>query len=605
MAWRPCPAGRGLPGQDEQVPDASLTDRTPETVRPVDHPAPKAGMRQLLPYLTPHRRVLTAVAVLALVGSAAALTQPLLIRAVLDRTTHGRPVAAAVALLVTVLVGAAALGGLERYLLQRTGEAVVLDARTRLAEHLIGLPVAEHDRRRTGDLLSRVGADTTLLRAVVTSGLVEAVSGAVIVVGAATAMALLDVSLLLVTLAALAVGIGLVLTVSRKVREASATAQARVGDMTSSVERAITAVRTIRAANAQQRETEAVATSARGAYRAGLRVARLQAVISPAAAVTVQGAAILVLGLGGARVAKGTLSVADLVAFVLYLFLLVLPLGQAISAFTTLQTGLGALGRVEAILALPLEPPGGTQRPVGALVELRDVHFSYGGAEVLRGVSFTVPRGTRTALVGPSGAGKSTVLALVERFYDVSSGSVRVGGHDVRDLDTNALRASTGYVEQEAPALAGTLRDNLLLGDPRASDPDLDRVLGSVGLTDLVARAPEGLATEVGDGGVLLSGGERQRLAIARALLAAPGLLLLDEPTSNLDARNEALLRRAIDTVATGRTLLVVAHRLSTVVDADQIVVMEDGRVVATGTHNELVGTSPLYRELASQQLLV
>lgn len=569
--------------------------------------SPKAGVRQLLPYLVPHRKVLGAVALLALVGSAAALTQPLLIRAVLDRTTNGRPVAAAVVVLVVVLVGAAALGGLERYLLQRTGEAVVLDARTSLAGHLIGLPVAEHDRRRTGDLLSRVGADTTLLRAVVTSGLVEAVSGAVIVVGAATAMALLDLSLLLVTLAALAVGIGLVLTVSRKVREASAAAQARVGDMTASVERAITAVRTIRATNAQAQESEAVGTSARQAYQAGLRVARLQAVISPAAAVTVQGAAVLVLGLGGARVAAGTLSVADLVAFVLYLFLLVLPLGQAISAWTTLQTGLGALGRVEEILALPLEPRGGSQRPQPgeALVTLRDVHFSYGGAPVLRGVSFTVPRGTRTALVGPSGAGKSTVLALVERFYDVSAGSLQVGGHDVRDLDVAALRGMTGYVEQEAPALAGTLRDNLLLGDPSATDLDLDLVLASVGLTDLVDRAPDGLATEVGDGGVLLSGGERQRLAIARALLAAPELLLLDEPTSNLDARNEALLRRAIDTVATGRTLLVVAHRLSTVVDADQIVVMEEGQVVATGTHRELVETSPLYRELATQQLLV
>ncbi len=587
-------------------PAAVSLDPTPSS-DPSQVAPPKAGVRQLLPYLRPHRAVLGAVALLALVGSAAALTQPLLIRAVLDRTTKGQPVAQAVALLVVVLIGAAALGGLERYLLQRTGEAVVLDARTSLARHLIGLPVAEHDRRRTGDLLSRVGADTTLLRAVVTSGLVEAVSGVVIVIGAATAMALLDLTLLLVTLAALAVGIGLVLTVSRKVREASAAAQARVGDMSASVERAITAVRTIRAANAQGRETEAVGASARQAYEAGLRVARLQAVISPAAAVTVQGAAVLVLGLGGARVANGTLSVADLVAFVLYLFLLVLPLGQAISAWTTLQTGLGALGRVEEILALPLEPRGGTQlpRPDGSMVDLQDVHFSYGGAPVLRGVSFTVPRGTRTALVGPSGAGKSTVLALVERFYDVESGAVRVGGRDVRDLDVEALRASTGYVEQEAPALAGTIRDNLLLGRADATDQALGRVLASVGLTELVARAPEGLATEVGDGGVLLSGGERQRLAIARALLAAPALLLLDEPTSNLDARNEALLRRAIDTVATGRTLLVVAHRLSTVVDADQIVVMEEGRIVATGTHHELVVTSSLYRELASQQLLV
>ena len=579
-------------------------DRPAETAA-VAHPV---GVRQLLPYLRVHRRVLGVVAGLALVGSLAALAQPLLVREVLDAVSADQPLAVPVTLLVVVLVGAAVLGGVQRYLLQRTAEAVVLAARTALAGHLLRLPIAEHDRRRTGDLLSRVGADTTLLKSVVTSGLLQSVSGAVVVLGAAVAMALLDLPLLLVTLLSVGTGVGLVLAVAGRVRGLSALAQARVGDMTASVERALTAVRTIRANVAEERETRAVSASARQAYDAGLRSARLEALISPASAVAVQGSFILVLAVGGARVAAGDLTVADLVAFVLYLFLLVLPLGQALQAWTTLQTGLGALGRVEEVLRLPVEPVGGTARPAPTpvLLELVDVSFAYaGGAPVLSGVSFAVRRGTRTALVGPSGAGKSTVLALVERFYDVTGGAVRVGGHDVRDLDVTALRASAGYVEQDAPALAGSLRDNLLLGAPGAGDPELHAVLASVGLTDLVARAPAGLATEVGDGGVLLSGGERQRLAIARSLLAAPALLLLDEPTSNLDARNEALLRTAIDAVARDRTLLVVAHRLSTVVDADQIVVMEAGRVVAVGTHGELVDTSPLYRELAAQQLLV
>ena len=566
------------------------------------------GLRALGPYLSAHRTSLVTVAGLALVGSAAALLQPLLVRRVLAAMQDSRPLAVPVTLLLVVLIGAAVLGGLERYLLQRTAEGVVLSTRTRLAGHLLRLPVAEHDSRRTGDLLSRVGADTTLLRAVVTSGLVEAVSSVVIVLGAAVAMLLLDPVLLLVTLGAVGVGLGLVLTVARRVRALSALAQARVGDMTAAVERALSAVRTIRAAGAETRETAAVTASAREAYDAGLRTARLQALVSPASTVAIQGSFLLVLGLGGARVASGALDVADLVAFVLYLFLLVFPLGQALQSWTTVQTGLGALERVEEVLQLPVERDAGTARRGTGPVALAfdDVSFAYdGGAPVLQQVSFSVPRGTRTALVGPSGAGKSTLLALVERFYDVTGGAVCVDGKDVRDLPRAVLRAGLGYVEQEAPALAGSLRDNLLLAAPQASEQQLQDVLDAVNLRELVGRAPAGLDTEIGDGGVLLSGGERQRLAIARALLAAPPVLLLDEPTSNLDARNEVLLRAAVDAVAVDRTLLVVAHRLSTVVDADQIVVLDRGRVVATGTHAELVERDPLYRELATQQLLV
>jgi ATP-binding cassette subfamily B protein/ATP-binding cassette subfamily C protein len=209
------------------------------------------------------------------------------------------------------------------------------------------------------------------------------------------------------------------------------------------------------------------------------------------------------------------------------------------------------------------------------------------------------------ALVGPSGAGKSTALALIERFYEITDGRLCVDGTDVRDLPRDALRRRLGYVEQEAPVLAGTLRDNLRLTAPDADDDRLRAALAEVNLDGLLRRTPDGLDVPVGEGGVLLSGGERQRLAIARALLADAPILLLDEPTSNLDARNEAALRHAISTAAHRRTLIVVAHRLSTVVDSDTIVVLDGGRVVATGPHTELLDTSPLYRELATHQLLV
>jgi ABC-type multidrug transport system fused ATPase/permease subunit len=571
----------------------------------------RVGLRALLPYLRMHRGTLIVVAVLSLAGAGAALVQPVLIRTVLDAIQASTPVLGAVALLVGLLLAGAALGGARDYLLQRTAEGLVLTTRRRLARHLLRLPIAEYDRRRTGDLLSRVGADTTLLRAVVTSGLFEIVTGAVMVAGATVAMVVLDPLLFGVALIGLALGLAVAVTVSRRVRGLSEQAQARLGEMTSAVERAISAARTIRASGAEEREAVAVGDSAGHAYDAGMRVARLQALIEPASTAAIQGAFLLVLGVGGARVAAGAISVGDLVAFILFLFFLVMPLGQALHAYTQLQTGLGALQRIEEILDLPAETTGDRQAtadvaPAGPAVAFERVTFGYpGGEPVLRDVSFAVPHGGRIALVGPSGAGKSTILALIERFYEVADGRITVDGTDVRDLPRAALRRRLGYVEQEAPVLAGTLRDNLLLTAPDAGEARLRRALDEVNLGALAERTPLGLDVQVGEGGVLLSGGERQRLAIARTLLSGAPILLLDEPTSNLDARNEAALRQAITAAATERTLIIVAHRLSTVVDSDQIVVLDRGRVVAIGPHAELLDTSPLYRELATHQLLV
>ncbi len=586
---------------------------------------PRARFSQLLPYLFEHKKVLAFVTVLSILGAAASLAQPLLVSQVITVVEKGTGLGALVWVLVGLVVVTGLISGYQHYLLQRTGEGVVLSSRKRLVGRMLRLPISEYDTRRTGDLVSRVGSDTTLLRAVLTQGLVEAIGGSVTFLGALVAMLIIDPLLLGLTVLVIAVSVVTVTLLSARIRVASQKAQDRVGDLAASVERAISAVRTVRAANATDREIAAVEEDAVGAWKMGIQVAKISALVVPVAGIAMQVSFLVVLGVGGFRVASGAITVASLVAFILFLFLMIMPLGQAFGAVTSVNAALGALGRIQAIIDLPAE--GETDALIehapavesDAAISFEGVSFGYSAPPpeegeaglvgnhqpVLDDVTFAAVRGQRTALVGPSGAGKSTILALIERFYDPTDGVVRLGGVDIRGLDRAELRAQIGYVEQDAPVLAGSIRQNLTLATPDATDEQCIEVLHAVNLTEVLERNPLGLDAPVGEDGVMLSGGERQRLAIARALLAAPPILLLDESTSSLDGLNEQLLRKAIDAVAENRTLIVIAHRLSTVIDSDQIVVLDHGRVVGVGTHTELVSSTPLYKELAQHQLLV
>ncbi len=598
---------------------------------------PRARFSQLLPYLLEHKKVLTVVTVLSILGAAASLAQPLLVSQVITVVEKGNGLGALVWLLVGLVVATGLISGYQHYLLQRTGEGVVLSSRKRLVGRMLRLPISEFDTRRTGDLVSRVGSDTTLLRAVLTQGLVEAIGGSLTFVGALVAMLIIDPVLLGLTVLVIAVSVVTVTLLSARIRVASRKAQDRVGDLAASVERAISAVRTVRAANATNREIAAVEDDAVGAWRMGIQVAKISALVVPIAGIAMQVSFLVVLGVGGFRVASGAITVASLVAFILFLFLMILPLGQAFGAVTSVNAALGALGRIQEIIDLPSEGDADEVVSPAATVTTDDaigfegVSFGYSRAPalgegdfspspqvpaptpvsgdgspqaVLDDITFGAARGRRTALVGPSGAGKSTILALIERFYDPDAGVVRLGGVDIRALDRRDLRAQIGYVEQDSPVLAGSIRQNLTLAAPEATDEQCIDVLHAVNLTEVLERNPLGLDAPVGEDGVMLSGGERQRLAIARALLAAPPILLLDESTSSLDGLNEQLLRKAIDAVAENRTLIVIAHRLSTVIDSDQIVVLDHGRVVGVGTHAELIASTPLYKELAHHQLL-
>ncbi|MFS0692733.1 ABC transporter ATP-binding protein [Streptomyces nitrosporeus] len=592
-------------------------------------------IRLLLDRIRPHRRVLAGAGVLSLAGSGAGLAMPLMAKYTVEAFAEGGSPAGPLVALTAVVLAGAFLSAAGRFLMARTGEGVVLRARDRLVGHILRLRVPAVDRIAPGDLQSRVTSDTTLLRTVLSSGVVESVNSVLMLAGIVGFMAYMDLTLLGVTLlVVLAVGVVTGLLMPR-IQRAQLQAQESVGAMGAALDRVLQAFRTVKANGAEERETVRLAEAARDAHDRGVTVARWSSVSDVMMTMSVQLAFLAVLGVGGARVASGSLEISSLIAFLLYLFYLMGPIGGLVEGWTGLQSGLAAVRRIHEIESLPSEPapsepalpvptlpvpvpalpapapsvpvPSVVDRPeAGPLgLSFQDVVLRYDDERppAHRGVTFDVPAGGLVALVGPSGAGKSTVFALLERFHEHQAGTVTVGGLDIRDWPLAGLRASLAYVEQDAPVLAGTLRENLLLAAPRATGEQIAEALARTRLDALVDRLPEGLDTPVGHRGVTLSGGERQRVAIARALLRRPRLMLLDEVTSQLDAVNEQYLRDVVVSLAGRTTVLVIAHRLSTVVHADRIVVMEEGRVRASGTHTELVEEDELYRELATTQL--
>jgi ABC-type multidrug transport system fused ATPase/permease subunit len=582
----------------------------------------------LIRYARPEARTLAIAGALSLIITAVALVTPLVVQDVLDRVNSGRPTGPVLWVIVGLFAVEAVLGTIQSFLLGRSGEGIVRAMRGRMVHRLLHWPMAAHDRHRSGDLISRVNSDTSQVRVALASSLTETLTGVLTFVGALLLMLVIDPLMLALTLGCVAVAAVAVFVTSIRVMVVTLEAQRRLGGLSAGLERVLRAVRTVKLSGAEQREESALGEEIEGAYRAGVRQAKLEALIQPVTSLAVQGALVLVLTIGGARLASGSMELGALVAFLLYLLYLVVPISTLFMSVTDLQAGRAALARVEEIVAEPLEhedaeplehddampaEPDDAVRDRTAepreppAVRLRSVSFAYPtrpGEQTLQDVDLDISAGSRLALVGPSGAGKSTIFALIERLYDADEGTVAVLGRDVRAWSLNDLRAVIGHVEQEAPVMAGTLHSNVTYAKPDATDAEIDDALRSANLDTFVASLPHGLQTCVGDGGLTLSGGERQRVAIARMLLKAPRILLLDEVTSQLDGRSERLLKQALDEVARRCTVVVIAHRLSTVRDADAIVVVEDGRIRARGTHEELLTRDALYLELANTQLV-
>ncbi|MFD6971210.1 ABC transporter ATP-binding protein [Streptomyces sp. NPDC059979] len=570
--------------------------------------AERPALRALLSYARPHRSVLLLVLLLTLLGSAAGLAQPMVVQSALTDLMAGDGLRDQLLLLVGLLLTSIALMWGQAWLSERTAERVVLHVRRGLIARLIRLRTSELDRTEPGGLTTRVTSDSTLVQHAATGGLIQIVDGSIHLLATVVLMGVTSLPLLGITsVVLLVVGVAMGVVLPR-IRKVTTQAQESVGEIGAALDRALGAARTVKANGGEAKETERAGAAAERAYRAGLAGARYQAMIAVLAGLVVQASFLAVIGFGGALVATGTLNLAALIGFLLYLFNLGGPILSLVSGTTALQQGLGALARIEEVREMETEddvdvtPARPTGPPPEVVVE--NLEFAYEGrTPTLKGTSFTAPAGAVTAIVGSSGSGKTTVFSLIQRFYDMDGGSIRLDGTDIRSLSRADLRRRIAYVEQDSPMLAGTLRENLLYSAPDATDEAVAEVLRKTLLDEFVAGLPDGLDTEVGSRGLALSGGERQRLAIARALLREPQVLLLDEVTAHLDGVSELAMRKTVEQAAENCTVLLIAHRLSTVTSADQLILFDDGRVGDHGPHRELLERNDLYRELAATQL--
>ncbi len=564
---------------------------------------------RLLGFLRPYRRGVGVSFVLAAAAMGAGVLIPLLVGRTVDEIDSGGvnlwPLAIAVAaaglLRLTFSVSRRLVAG-------QVSLGVEYDLRNRMYQHLHSLELGFFDSQQTGQLMSRATVDLQAVRFFLGYGLIFILQSAVTIVIAAAVMFSVDPMLAAVSLAPMPFVIWVAFRYGRRNRPASQEVQQRIAELTAEAEENIGGVRVVKAFAQEARQLRRFRHTVRRVFDQSMVSTRLRAFYSPFIGFLPQLGLAAVIFVGGKQVIDGQLSEGDFVAFYGYVLMLTSPmrmlgiaLGMAQRAVASGQRVFELLDREPRLVSAPDAP---ALPPGGGRVELRDVAFGYeDGGLVLSDIDLTVEAGRTVALVGPTGSGKTTLVMLIPRLYDVTHGAVLVDGADVRDVDPASLRREVAVVSDDAFLFSASLRDNIAYARPEAGDDEVLAAAERAGLEGLVDDLPEGLDTLVGERGLTLSGGQRQRVAIARALLAEPRILILDDATSSVDATTESRIKSALAEVMEGRTTFIIAHRLSTIALADEVVVLEEGRVAARGPHAELLERSDLYREIAEKGL--
>ncbi|HLL57275.1 MAG TPA: ABC transporter ATP-binding protein [Rubrobacteraceae bacterium] len=566
--------------------------------------------RRLLSELRPHGRRLILVLVLVVVAAAAQAGGPWLIGRAIDlyilRGDADGLAWTMLLLLGVYLVGTFASRG---QILQvgSVGQSVLASLRERIFERLLRLPLGYFDRRPAGDLMSRVTNDVDTLNQLLSQGITQLLGSLFSLVGIVIAMLLLDWRLALACFAVIPAMLFTNVYFARRARRAFRTTRETVGDVTAGLQEEIVGIREAQAFNRTEANIERFRERNAANRTANVQAVAITSAFAPAIDVLGTLATALVIGYGGYLVVNGTLTVGLLTAFLIYVQQFFRPIQLASQVYTQAQSALAGGERIYNILDERVEPPDPPEAPklatVQGRIELGNVSFAYEqGRPVLRDISFRVEPGQTVALVGPTGAGKTTIANLIPRFYDASEGAVRIDGHDVREVERRSLREQIATVLQEPFLFSGTIAENIGYGRMGASRAEIEAAARAVSAHTFIAALPDGYDTTLGAGGGTLSGGQRQLLSFARAVLADPRILILDEATSNIDTRTEALIQKALATLLKGRTSLVIAHRLSTIRDADLVLVIEAGRIAERGAHAELLKKNGLYANLYRRQ---
>jgi ATP-binding cassette subfamily B protein len=587
-----------------------------------DNPTRKgalASLASLLPFLAPYRRQFLLAGVALLVAAGATLAIPYAFKQMID---HGFGAAAGTRSIANVnatflaLFGVAAVLGVATaarfYMVSWLGERVTADIRGAVYRHVVQQSPEFFETTRTGEVLSRLTTDTTLIQSVVGTSISLALRNTLLFVGGLAMLFVTSAKLTSIILGLLVLVVVPIVLFGRRVRALSRDSQDRIADASALAGEILNAMPTVQAFTGERREAQRFGASVEHAFSTAMRRIRARSVLTMLAIVLVFGAIVFVLWLGAHAVLAGSMTGGDLGQFILYASIVSGAVGALSEVMGEAQRAAGAAERLLELLALrssiasPLHPKALPARPAGgSALQLQDVGFSYPSRPdhaALSHLSLDIRPGETVAVVGPSGAGKTTLFQLLLRFYDPQSGGILLDGVDIRDLDLHTLRGAIGIVPQDTVIFSADAMANIRYGRPDASDAEVIAAARMAAAHEFIERLPQGYASYLGERGVRLSGGQRQRIAIARALLKNPPLLLLDEATSALDAESERLVQSALEAAMVGRTTLIIAHRLATVQRADRIVVMEDGRIVETGTHASLVALGGIYANLAALQ---